>query len=190
MWVDLDHICAPTWPRPDLRSMSRSRSFWSCEKCTFLGLSHPPFSRGAQNWWLAVIVWVLDYSLLESNVDISRNSNGYISVVRDATVTRLGKLLVIHVLCMLMWPWTDPRSMSRSRTIWTSDNCPLLHISRSISSATFAYSSKVMLGGDSMGPRLQPVGARFLHFLLRKLSREFKLRRMSIFHEIKTAIFR
>jgi len=31
-----------------------------------------------------------------SNVDISRNSNGYISVVRDATVTQLVTLLVIH----------------------------------------------------------------------------------------------
>jgi len=47
-----------------------------------------------------------------------------------------------------------------------------------------------MVGGDSMGPMgLQLVGARFLNFLLEKLSREFKLRRMSIFHEIQTAIF-
>jgi len=36
-----------------------------------------------------------------SNVDISRNSNGHISVVRDAIVTRLGMLLVLHVLYML-----------------------------------------------------------------------------------------
>jgi len=32
-------------------------------------------------------------------VDISRNSNGHISVVRDATVTCLGTLVVLHVLC-------------------------------------------------------------------------------------------
>jgi len=61
----------------------------------------------------------LDYSLLEPicefpsgkaitsvqtspNVDTSRNSNGHISVVRDATVTWLGILLVLHVLCMFM----------------------------------------------------------------------------------------
>jgi len=37
-----------------------------------------------------------------SKVDISRNSNGHILVVCDATVTWLGKLLVLHVLCMLM----------------------------------------------------------------------------------------
>jgi len=47
-----------------------------------------------------------------------------------------------------------------------------------------------MVGGDSMGPALQLVGARFLDFLLGKLSREFKLRRMSLFHEIQMAIFR
>jgi len=35
-------------------------------------------------------------------VDISRNSNGRISVVRDATVTCLSMLVVLHVLCMLM----------------------------------------------------------------------------------------
>ena len=46
-----------------------------------------------------------------------------------------------------------------------------------------------MVGGHSMGPGLQLVGARFLNFLLGKLSREFKLRRISIFHEIQMAIF-
>jgi len=33
-----------------------------------------------------------------SNVDISRNSNGHISVLRDATATWLGKLVVIYTL--------------------------------------------------------------------------------------------
>jgi len=36
------------------------------------------------------------------NVDISGNSNGHISVIRDATVMWLGTLVVLHVLCMLM----------------------------------------------------------------------------------------
>jgi len=64
-----------------------------------------------------------------------------------------------------------------------------LHFSAPISSAVLAWSSKrMMIGDDSMGPGL--VGARFLNFLLGTLSREFKLRRMSIFHEIQTAIFR
>jgi len=35
-------------------------------------------------------------------VHISQYSNGRISVVRDATVTWLGMLLVLHVLCMLL----------------------------------------------------------------------------------------
>jgi len=65
-----------------------------------------------------------------------------------------------------------------------------LHPSRPISSAIFVWSSKLTVVGDSMGSGLQLVGARFLNFLLRKLSREFKLRRMSIFHEIQMAIFR
>jgi len=47
-----------------------------------------------------------------------------------------------------------------------------------------------MVDGHRMGPGLQLIGARFLNFFLGKLSREFKLRPMSIFHEIQTAIFR
>jgi len=34
------------------------------------------------------------------NVDISRNSNGYISLLRDATFTWFCTLVVLHVLCM------------------------------------------------------------------------------------------
>ena len=62
------------WPRPDLRSRSRSRSRWqsfrSCKNCTFLGLFPPPFWRGAQNWWLVVIVYDLVYCLLEPDFQI------------------------------------------------------------------------------------------------------------------------
>ena len=47
-----------------------------------------------------------------------------------------------------------------------------------------------MVGGHSMGPGIQLVGARFLNFHLGKLSREFKFRPISIFHEIQMAIFR
>jgi len=65
-----------------------------------------------------------------------------------------------------------------------------LHFSRSISAAVLAWSSKVMVDGDSMGPGLQLVRARFLNFLLGKLSQEFKLRRRSIFPDIQMAIFR
>jgi len=65
-----------------------------------------------------------------------------------------------------------------------------VHFSRSIFSAVLAWSSKLIVDGHSMGPELQLVGARLLNFLLGKLSREFKLRPMSIFLEIQTAIFR
>jgi len=47
-----------------------------------------------------------------------------------------------------------------------------------------------MIVGDSMGTGLQLSGARFLNFLLGKLPREFKLRPMSIFYEMRMAIFR
>ena len=46
-----------------------------------------------------------------------------------------------------------------------------------------------MVDDDSIGSGLQPVGVRFLNFHLGKLSCEFKLHRMSIFHEIQIAIF-
>jgi len=46
-----------------------------------------------------------------------------------------------------------------------------------------------MVDHDSTGPSLQLVWARFSNFLLRKLSRIFKLRGMSILHEFQMAIF-
>jgi len=64
-----------------------------------------------------------------------------------------------------------------------------LHFSRSICSAILAWSSKLTVANDSMGPGLQLVAARFSHFLLRKLSCEFRLRWMSILHEFQRAIF-
>jgi len=64
-----------------------------------------------------------------------------------------------------------------------------LHFSRSFS-AVLVWSSKLMAGSDSMGPGLQLIGARFFNFLVGNLSREFKLRPMSIVHEIQMAIFR
>jgi len=44
-----------------------------------------------------------------------------------------------------------------------------LQFSRSISSAVLGWCSKLMVGGDSMGPGLQLIGARFSNFLLGKL---------------------
>ena len=86
--------------------------------------------------------------------------------------------------------WCVGSSPSRMRTGVTSTQSKVkvkvtelpklrkLHFSRSISSAVLAWSSKLMVIGDSMGPGLQLVRARFLNFLLGKISREFKLRRM------------
>jgi len=54
-----------------------------------------------------------------------------------------------------------------------------LHFSTSVYSTVLARSSKLMVDGDSMGPGLQLVRARFSNLLLGKLSREFKLCRMS-----------
>jgi len=65
-----------------------------------------------------------------------------------------------------------------------------MHFCMSISSAIFAWISQLMFDSDSVGPGLQQVGARFSNFLLGKLSREFKLRAMLIFHEIQMVIFR
>jgi len=65
-----------------------------------------------------------------------------------------------------------------------------VHFSGSISFAISACRSKLMVGGHSMGPGLQLVVARFLNFHLGKLSREFKLRPISIFDEVQIAIFR
>jgi len=39
---------------------------------------------------------------LSREFDISRNSNGHISVVRNAIFTWLGTLVVLRVVCMLM----------------------------------------------------------------------------------------
>jgi len=61
--------------------------------------------------------------------------------------------------------------------------------SRSISSATFEWSSKLMDDVDSMGPDLQPVVVRFSNFLLGKISLQFILHGMSIFHDIQMATY-
>ena len=48
-----------------------------------------------------------------------------------------------------------------------------------------------MVNYDNMGPNLQLVGSRFsTNFLLRKLSRDFKLHGMWILHEFKWPYFR
>ena len=46
-----------------------------------------------------------------------------------------------------------------------------------------------MVDGHSMGPGLQLLGGQFSNFLLRKVSLEFKLHGMSIFHNIQMATY-
>jgi len=64
-----------------------------------------------------------------------------------------------------------------------------MYISTYISSATFAWSSKLTVDIDSMGPGLQLLGGQFSNFLLRKVSLEFKVHGMSIFHDIQMATY-
>ena len=64
-----------------------------------------------------------------------------------------------------------------------------MYISAYISCATFAWSSKLTVDIDSMGPGLQLLGGHFSNFLLGKVSLEFKLHGMSIFHDIQMATY-
>ena len=64
-----------------------------------------------------------------------------------------------------------------------------LHFSRPVSSAIFAWNSKLMVDYDSMGPSLQRVRDQFLNFLLSMLSRDFKLCRVSSLQDFQMAIF-
>ena len=64
-----------------------------------------------------------------------------------------------------------------------------MYISTYISSGTFAWSSKLTVDIDSMGPDVQLLGGHFSNFLLGKVSLEFKLHGMSIFHDIQMATY-
>jgi len=52
-----------------------------------------------------------------------------------------------------------------------------------------ARTSKLMADCGGMGPILQPREARFLNFLLSKLSRDFKLPKMSTLYDIQRTYF-
>jgi len=66
-------VCMLMWPGPYPRSRSRSRRIWTSVNCPSLHISRspPPFARGAQNWWLIVIVCDPIYSFLEPGFGIS-----------------------------------------------------------------------------------------------------------------------
>ena len=77
------------------------------------------------------------------NVDITRISNGHISVLLLDGVTRLGKLLVLHMLCMSVWSWPNPALRSRSRGFWNSDTW--LQTSRNIDITRISEGRKSVL---------------------------------------------
>jgi len=64
-----------------------------------------------------------------------------------------------------------------------------LHFSMAICSAILAWSSKLMVDYDSMGPNVQLVRAQFLNFLFSKLSHDFKLHGMLILQDFQRALF-
>jgi len=116
--------------------------------------------------------------------------------VRPSVRTSTKSFSDFHVIWCVGRPWPHMHTSvtsTRSKVKVRVTELPKLrkvHFSTSISSAVFAWSSKVMVGGDSTGPGLQLIGARFLNFLPGKLSQEFKLCPMSIFHDIPMAVFR
>ena len=175
------------------------------------------------------------------NANITRISNGHISLLLEATVTWSGMLVVLYVLHMLIWPWRDPRSRSRSMAFWGSENCTVLRhcgvelktegwlrqygtlstafwsqisefifqlavmwlpSSRNVDITRMVHSALpearslwlwLQVGRTSCArwrhDREPRSGAFWLNFLLRKLSLDFKLRRMLILHELQRAMF-
>jgi len=94
--------------------------------------------------------------------------------------------VALRVLCSVYVDMTSTRSRVKVKV---TDHLNFRQLPRSISPATFAWSSKLMDDVDSMGPGLQPVVARFSNFLLGKVSLQFKLQGMSIFHDIQMATY-
>jgi len=120
------------------RSRSRLQTIWTSDNCPQLHISYQSISSDTFAQSSKMMVGspgtcrspILEFPSWKAitrvqtspKVDISQKSNSHIWVLRDATVTWLGKLVVLHVLCMLIWPWPNSRSRSRSRGFWTSDN--------------------------------------------------------------------
>ena len=109
--------------RPDMRiSVTSTRSKVKTKVTELTKLQKLHFSRSISCAVLACWSLIFEFPSRRTitrvqtslNVDISWNSTGHILAVRDATVIWLGTLLVLHLLCMLMWPWPDPMSRSRA----------------------------------------------------------------------------
>jgi len=92
-------------------------------------------------------------------MSISWNSNGHISILREAALTWSGMLVILHVLCMLIWmilTWSKVKVKVIDLLKFRK-----LHFSTSTSSAILAWRSQVMGDCDSMGPSLQLFRANF-----------------------------
>jgi len=129
------------WPWPDPRSRSRSQSFWTSENCRKLHFSRPISSTILA--WSSKLMVDRDSQLVGARfsnfllrklahefklcgMSNTRIWNGHISLLLEAAVTWSDALVVLYVLRMLIWPWSDPRSRSRSLTFWSSANCTFL----------------------------------------------------------------
>ena len=108
---------------PSLILFSRVHGSWNCKNilCGRECTHHP--KSGGLTAGLKAITWVQT----SRNVDITRTSNGRISVLLEDRVTRLGMLVVLQVYCTPIWPWPDPRSSSWG--FWSSENCTVLCLS-------------------------------------------------------------
>ena len=150
-------------------------------KLHFLCLSPVPFWRTAYNWWLILIVWDLVYSFSEADFLISFYESYHFAECRHFAKF---KWPYFHTACgyshMLGHGGSSVCIVHVDMTLTQSKvNIKVtgllkfhkLHFSMSISSAILACSLKLIVGIDSMGPCLQLVWARFLNFLLGKLSR-------------------
>jgi len=128
-WYDLDRIQGQGHGASKFQKFHFSRSIssailaWSSKLMVDHDSSLQLIGARFSNFiFKKAIMWVQTWL----NVDITRISNGHISVLLEAAVTRLGMPVVLYVLRILMWPWPDPRS--RSLTFWSSENCTFLRL--------------------------------------------------------------
>jgi len=80
-------------------------SIWDLVFCS---LSEPDF------WISFSVSYHMTSEFMECRYYRTFKSKGHISLLHEARVTWFGMLVVLYVLCMLMWPWPDARSRSRS----------------------------------------------------------------------------
>jgi len=131
------------------------------------------------NFLLTELSW--EFKL--SGMSISWNSNGHISIIREAALTWLGMLVMLHVLCMLIW-MTLTWSKVKVKVIDLLKFRKEIALFMSTSSAILAWQSQLMGDYDSMRPSLQLFRARFLNFSPSWQSRDVEVHKMLISSEI------